>query len=264
MNASHLSPLRVLVTRPEPQQQELVAAIEAAAGHALHLPLIGINAVTPADNPGMLIQQIQQLDNYHILIFVSANAVTHGVAWIDRYWPQFPVGVQLVAIGPSTARQLETALGQPVVFAATGMTTEDLLELPVFADCADKRVAIFRGNGGRDLMAQTLTARGAVVEYLEVYRRQAVAYDPGAYASQINSHHINVLTVTSGESLQYLDQLLGDNKAEMSLLPLLVPSPRVAAQATDLGFQQVVDTGGADVASMMSALESIAAQMTNA
>lgn len=259
MNDQTLATLHVLVTRPLPQQQELVAAIEAAKGHALHLPLIEIKKFTPQQKPADLVGKIQNLDNYHILIFVSANAVRHGVYWIEQYWPQFPTGIRLVAIGPATGRALQEALQQEVVYAEAGATSEDLLQLPVFADVQGKRIGIVRGVGGRELLAQTLQKRGSVVDYVEVYERKMVPYQSGDFIDQLKAKNINVLTVSSGESLQYLAQLLGDNKAEMSLLPLLVPSPRVAEQAHFLGFNHVIQTRGADVDSYMRALSDLAA-----
>lgn len=267
MSNTSLAALHVLVTRPlmrpeaQPasQKQELVSAIEAAGGHALHLPLIAIRKFTPQDNPSQLIARIQNLDNYQILIFVSTNAVQHGVFWIEQYWPQFPVGIQLVAIGPGTARLLTAALHQDVVHADAGVTSEDLLQHPLFTDVKGKRIGIVRGAGGRELLAQTLLQRGAAVDYLEVYERNLVPYKSRAFCEQLTRHRINVLTVSSGESLLHLAELLGDNKAEMSLLPLLVPSQRVAEQAGALGFSHVIQAGGADTASVMTALKDLAA-----
>lgn len=263
MSNTSLAALHVLVTRPAThlasQKQELVAAIEAAAGHVLHLPLIEIRRFTPEDNPSELIGKIQKLDNFHILIFVSTNAVQHGVFWIDRYWPQFPVGIQLVAIGPATAQALTAALHQEVIHSQSGVTSEDLLQHPLFTQVQGKRIGIVRGTGGRELLAQTLLERGATVDYLEVYQRNLVPYQSRDFCEQLRLHKINVLTVSSGESLLHLAELLGDNKAEMSLLPLLVPSQRVADQARALGFSNIIQAGGADVASSMTALMDLAA-----
>lgn len=256
MNKS-LAALHVLVTRPAPQQRELVAAILAAQGHVLHLPLIEIRALDPEDAPAALIDSMQQLNQFNILIFVSSNAVRHGVSWIKQYWPQFPESIELVAIGPGTAGELKLALDWNVLHSAAGTTSEDLLQLPVFTDVKGKRIGIVRGHGGRELLAQTLRDRGAIVEYVEVYTRQPVPYATEEFIEQLHRQQVNVLTVSSGESLQYLAELLGDNKAQMSLLPLLVPSQRVAEQADALGFARVINTGGADAKSCMTALANL-------
>lgn len=257
MNDTPLAALHVLVTRPTPQQEELVAAILAAQGQVLHLPLIEIRPLESRNTPAALIESIQNLNQFDILVFVSSNAVRHGVHLIEQYWPRFPEGIKLVAIGPGTARELTVALGQNVIHAEAGTTSEDLLQLPVFADVKGKRIGIVRGRGGRELLAQTLRDRSAEVEYIEVYTRQLVSYTTQDFIRQLLQHQVNVLTVSSGESLQYLAELLGDNKGQMSLLPLLVPSQRVAEQASSLGFARVINTGGADVVSFMIALANL-------
>lgn len=257
MKATPLAALHVLVTRPTPQQEELVAAIQAAHGQVLHLPLIEIRALDSQNEPTALINLIRNLNQFDILIFVSSNAVRHGVHWIRKYWPRFPQGIELVAIGPGTARELTVALDQKVLHAEAGSTSEDLLQLPVFTDVNGKRVGIVRGRGGRELLAQTLRDQDAIVEYMEVYTRQPVAYATEDFIRQLQRHQVNVLTVSSGESLQYLAELLGDNKGQMSLLPLLVPSQRVAEQAGSQGFAQIINTGGADVVSYMTALANL-------
>ena len=49
--------------------------------------------------------------------------------------------------------------------------SEALLELPQLTDVNGRRVIIFRGDGGRELLGETLAARGASVEYVSCYRR---------------------------------------------------------------------------------------------
>lgn len=257
MSAKSLAGLNILVTRPTPQHRELVSAIEASNGQALHLPLLAIDSLRGSAEVSAIKSKILELDRYEILIFVSANAVEFGVEWIERYWPQLPTPMELVAIGPSTAQLLSSRLAQKVVHAESGMTSEDLLRIPVLSNIANQRIGIVRGLGGRELLAATLRARGATVDYLEVYQRSVVPYQSSAFNEQIKANAINVLSVTSSESLDRLAVLLGDNKAQMSLLPLLVPSPRVAQRARDLGFQKLVDAGGADVESTMAALATL-------
>lgn len=260
MSSKSLASLHVLVTRPAPQQEPLVAAIEAAAGHVLHRPLLEIRPLPEGPGAATLKSRILELDRYQILIFVSLNAVHYGVARIEDLWPQFPTGIQLAAIGPTTAASLESLLQVPVLQASAGVTSEDLLSLPELTAVSDKRIGIVRGHGGRELLADTLRQRGAEVDYLEVYERHLVSYPGAEFYAELQEHRINVLTVSSGESLAQLVAILGDNKAEMTLVPLLVPSGRVAQQAMDYGFRRVIDTGGVDVESTLAALEMLVPQ----
>lgn len=255
---SSLTGLNVLVTRPQAQQQSLCDAIEAGGGRAISLPLIEISPVSDASELEKIKTSIRSLDNYHLLIFISTNAASYGAQWINDYWPQFPIDVAVVAVGPTTARTVSALLDCKVISSDSGMTSEDLLKLPVFDDVSDKRIAIFRGSGGRELLADTLRSRGGEVDYIEVYRRTAIDYAREELLKLTEVNSINVLSITSSESLKQLLAILGDNKAELSLLPLLVPSSRLAEEARTCGFSSVINAMGADELSFIAALESLA------
>lgn len=66
--------------------------------------------------------------------------------------------------------------------------SEALLELPEFAAqaVAGKKVLILRGNGGRELLAETLRQRGAQVCAVTCYHRSPPALDgePNVVAAQ--------------------------------------------------------------------------------
>lgn len=96
------------------------------------------------------------------------------------------------------------------------------------------------------------------MDYLEVYQRAPIHYETDEFYQRLKASSVNVLSVTSGESLDKLLAILGDNKGELSLLPLLVPSSRVAEQAQRAGFGTVIDVRGADESSFITALESLA------
>jgi uroporphyrinogen-III synthase len=260
MTPKSLSAYKVLVTRPVAQQKALVEAIEVQGGSAFSFPLIQIDPINETTQRRILKNQIQQLDNYHVLIFISTNAVQQGAQWIHNYWPQFPVSIAVIAVGPTTAELVTAEFNCQVIHSENGMTSEDLLTLDELNEkqVKGKKIGIFRGIGGRELLANTLTGRGASVDYLEVYRRSAVEYRASELRELIRQENINVLSITSGESLNLIVQQLGDNKAEFSLLPLLVPSQRIADQAKENGFQRVINAYGASELSFIAALESLA------
>ena len=154
----------VLVTRPEQQQAELIAALEAWGAQTIPLPLLSISPPSEGAPAAKLRRSLLELDLFDSLLFVSTNAVRAGVASIEDYWPQFPVGLHILAIGPSTAALARELLGCDVAVAAGGSSSEELLASGLLGDLKGKRVGIFRGEGGRDALAEGIRQRGGPVE----------------------------------------------------------------------------------------------------
>jgi len=253
MNPKPLSGLTVLITRPSNQGEGMQRAIESNGGKVLPLPLIEIKALNDAQAIQELKDKVLQLDSYQALIFVSNNAVGYGGELINNFWPQFPVGVDVIAVGPTTADAAREKLVCEVSQPSSGMTSEDILDLPQLQHVKEKKIGIVRGQGGRELLANTLRERGAIVDYLESYRRIPVNHTGAEFCAALQKAGVNVLTVSSGESLDRLTHLLMDNR-KIQQLNIVVPSERVERQAEQAGYQRVHNAGGADVLSFVSAL----------
>lgn len=254
MSPNPLSGLIILVTRPSNQVDKMRREVESAGAKVLSLPLIEIKALNDAQGIQNLKDKVLQLDSYQSLIFVSNNAVSFGGEVINNYWPQFPIGIDVIAVGPTTAEAARDQLGCEVIQPSSGMTSEDVLRLSQLQDVNGKKVAIVRGQGGRELLADTLRERGAIVDYLEAYSRLPVDYASADFCNRLQEAGVNVLTVSSGESLDRLTQLLADNTKMKQQLHLLVPSERVERQAEEAGYQRVHNASGADPLSFISAL----------
>jgi uroporphyrinogen-III synthase len=261
-----LNNLTILVTRPDAQQHALLEAIAGAGGQSVSFPLLSIEGIEEKKAISSLRRQVENLDRFNLLIFISTNAAQFGCDLIDSYWPQFPVGIEVLAVGPSTAEAVKERLACSVISSQTGMASEDLLELPELKAVAGKRIALFRGVGGRELLAATLRERGAEVEYFEVYKRTTVAYADDALVNKIEATGVNVITAFSGESLNRLLQLATTDEQRKRLLaiPVLVPSERVADLAAAEGFSSVYNANGANVAATLSTLQKIAAEADKA
>lgn len=258
---SPLSGLRVLVTRPDPQHQTTCSAITGEGGAAFHFPLIKIEAISSDEAIQSIKSKIENLDHYQVLIFISNNAAYYGANWITEFWPQFPVGVQVVAVGPSTARKVSSELNCTVVHSEQGASSENILDLDQLKEVAGKKIAIFRGIGGRELLAETLLSRGAEVDYFEVYQRTPADNSSEQLASTLVAENINVISVTSSESLHRLVDLINTSNLADSVvkkIPLIVPSSRVAEIAKQLGFFAVKIAKGAEVEATINALQELA------
>lgn len=249
-----LEDLNVLLTRPSNQVSSLVAAVTQLGARVCQLPLIEIEVVKDEKKLQIIKNRIVNLDSYELAIFISTNAATLGIQWIEKYWPQLPAGLSAFAVGPSTAAVLEK-LDWSVLHPLKGVTSEDLLVLPQLEQIAGKKVALFRGEGGRELIAETLRGRGATVDYIELYRRTEPQYTSEYFSSLLAQQAVNLIVITSMQMLDALVLLVGDNKELLCLIPLLVPSSRVLQCARQAGFKQVLNMDGANDDAILQSLQ---------
>lgn len=241
----------ILVTRPAHQADALCALIEAAGGRAVRFPVLEIRAA--ADVAGVQ-AGLARLDGYHLAIFVSANAVQYTLdALMSRCWPP---DVEIAAVGAATASALQRHGLHVTYCPAQGFTSEALLALPGLQQMTGKRVLILRGNGGRDLLRAALAARGAQVEYLEVYRRVQPDIDPTPWLARLAAGDIAAVLITSNESLRKLLAIIGTlGVAQLRATPLIVGNVRTRELARELGVESPVAVAAdAGDAAMVAAL----------
>jgi uroporphyrinogen-III synthase len=252
MTGSASGPLqgaRIVVTRPARQAAGLAQQIAVLGGTPVMFPAIVI--LPPADRSAIERAQ-RDLAQYDYAVFVSANAVEYGVG-DPASWPAHLVAL---APGPGTATALaDVGIGQ-VRIPATTMDSEGLLALPELADVKGKRIVIYRGGGGRDLLGEALAGRGAQVDYVECYRRAKPYGDFGSMAAAWQAGEIDALTLTSSEGLDNLWELFdGLSRPNMTATPTFVPHARIAQRARTLGFRRVAVTAPTDAGLLASLLE---------
>ena len=262
-HSESLSGLKVLITRPKQQSETLASAVRNLGGDTFDFPLLEISAIKDEFKVSALEQKVKNLDGYDKLIFISKNAVVYGAEVINKNWSDLPTVSEVIAIGPSTAKLATDFFGCEVVHPNSGSTSEDLIALPCLANVTQKRIAIFRGEYGREFLADSLIDRGAEVEYLDVYQRSATKRRGRELLKIISENHVNVLTITSGDSLKVLNRLFLESRdrcSELFSIPIIVPSARVNRLAEELGFEQVSLAQGADTGAMVFALHEIASE----
>jgi uroporphyrinogen-III synthase len=244
---------RLLLTRPAAESAQLAASLAAAEVFSCSLPLLEIEALRETPEQRAL---ILDLDRYCAVIVVSKPAARLGAQLLERYWPQPPLAINWFAVGAGSAGVLSEH-GLAVRFPACADASEALLDMPELAAALavpSPRVLIMRGEGGRELIAERLRGQGVTVDYLQLYRRNSLAYGPAVLLERVRAQRLNALLVSSGEGLAQLVQLAGTDWPALSKLVLLVPSARVAEQARAAGAQNVVDCRGANATALLAAL----------
>jgi uroporphyrinogen-III synthase len=239
----------IVVTRPVRQAAGLVRRLAALGGTPLVWPAIVI--LPPAD--GAPLTRVQrELATYDIAVFVSANAVEYGVG--DP--AQWPANLAIFAPGPGTAEALAAVGLAHVHVPVDSYDSEGLLALAELRDVTGRRVIIFRGDRGRELLIDTLRERGAHVDYVACYRRAAPQSGAEGLLAALREGRVDAVTLTSSEGLDNLLAALGaDGRARLSQVPIFVPHRRIAEHAKAVGLRTVITTPGSDAGLIAGLLE---------
>lgn len=246
--------MTILVTRPAPQSEALVSRLRALGRVAWSFPLIEF---TPGRELNMLGQALGALDDGDLAFALSQHAVSFAQSQLQQQRLCWPTAPRYFAIGRTTALALHQVSGADVRYPLDREISEVLLQLPELQNIAGKKALILRGNGGRELLAETLTARGADVTLCECYQRSAIHYDGAEEAMRWQSRGVSTIVVTSGEMLQQLWTLIPLWYRESWLLKcrLLVVSERIAKLAREMGWQEIQVADSADNDALLRALQ---------
>jgi uroporphyrinogen-III synthase len=234
----------IVVTRPRDQAAGLAALIEAAGGRAFLYPAIEIEDVS---DPAAALHAVETLAQFDLAIFVSPTAVKKSFELLKKGRTTWPAGLRAAAVGQGSRDELRRHGIQSVLAPESGADSEALLALAELAAVAGKRIVIFRGEGGRELLGDTLAARGAKVEYAACYRRALPRIDVGPLLAAWAQGAVHAVTVSSATGLGNLLAMLGEpGRALLDGTPVFVPHARVAEQARRLGIRSPVLAGPAD------------------
>lgn len=241
----NLTGLCVLNPRPARQAHALTAALTQAGADVLELPLLEI---VELELSAAAREQVLSLDRYDATLFVSANAARLGLAAIADYWPQWPHALPAYAVGPATKALLDDA-GLSAV-APEQEDSEGLLALAGLTDVAGQRLLLLRGDAGRELLPETLRARGAQVDVLPLYTRRLPSDTLARW--QACSVRPDVVLLSSALIWQHWQQIAG----AAALQPVLIAvSQRLATQVRDAGAEQVCCSDGATPQAWLHALQ---------
>jgi uroporphyrinogen-III synthase len=224
----------IIITKPVGQGESLKERLEAKGARVLHFPS---TEILPITNAADLPLSLEQLERYHYAIFISPNAVEYAAQFTDL--AALPPKLKVAAIGPGSARALTERGRKPDILPRDGANSEALLRLKALNAVDGKRVLIVRGQGGRELLAETLEERGADVDYAEVYRRVAPKLDRTEITQWFREGEDDVIIVTSREALLNLERMLSPTLTPyLKSAQLLVSSPRLVKLTAAFGIRR--------------------------
>ena len=239
MSSKVLSGIGIAITRPAEQAKKLCALIEQAGGTPILFPLIEI---TPLKDYSQFETAISDIETFDWAIFISSNAVQNGMPRLIKHG--IPHTLKFAAIGPVTATELQSFGVKEVLVPKDRFDSESLLTMPEMTNVAGKKILIVRGVGGRDVLAETLKARGAQVTFAECYQRINPQTNCDLLAQLWTDKKLHGIVVTSSEAMRHLLDLAGDDEW-LGNVTLFVNHARIAELPLQLGLKvKVADALG--------------------
>ena len=227
---------RILVTRPAHQAENLCRLIAEQNDIAVRFPTL---AIVEVDNLATVQETLAHLEDFDWLIFISSNAVNFALKANDGKIAGLKAR-QIAAIGKATADALNLAGLSVSALPDRNYNSEGLLALPIMHAVCGQKILIIRGENGREVLADTLHARGADVCYLNVYKRIIPNSDSNVVSELLEQRQLDVISVTSSEILQNLLTMLDvKHHSQLFDLPLIVVSDRIKQVANEMGFKRV-------------------------
>jgi uroporphyrinogen-III synthase len=231
-----LKGLHIAVTRPEDQAASIVDAIDKHGGKAILFPLIAISPLENYDEFDLVMARLEQAD---WAIFISTNAVDNALPKILKKFGKVPENLKFAAIGHQTAKALAPYGVHHVLTPHSRFDSESLLALAEMQHVANQTVIIFRGVGGRDVLAETLKARGANVIFAECYRRTNPQTDTQLLNKLWQQDQLDAIIVTSSEAMRNLLTLAGESEW-LKHITLCVNHARIAELPLQLDLKVLV------------------------
>lgn len=184
---------KVVVTRPFNQAQKILALCDEAGLSGQAVPLIDIAPTKALTTLKIAQEEMKTADG---VILISPTAIEYALNDIE-----WPLNIPAFVVGPGSFACAQKFGVAPLFMPQTTFDSEGLLALPELQHVAGKRFILFRGNGGRDLLTQTLEKRGAVVHCVEAYRRLPVTLSKANWQVLEQS---DAILITSSAALENL------------------------------------------------------------
>jgi uroporphyrinogen-III synthase len=269
-----MSTKTIVVTRPSGQSRQLIEILSKSIEHSgvakrslpeiVSLPLLTIVPKTEDQLADHIATSLKDAD---LAIFVSPNAIECVMRLLERDWQEFskkiiPIGV----MGGSSKLALQNhGIGQeqsptPVLIPKNPekWDSEGLWqELQALGwDWSSKKIIIFKGEGGREWLAETLTKAGAAVEAISTYTRVPLDLDnPAWHVIHEMDFSKSLWLLTSSEAVRYLGQVVKDQFPQgLQSASALCPHHNIADAAEIIGFGEVFTTEPGDEALIKASL----------
>jgi uroporphyrinogen-III synthase len=253
-NIGVLAHVNLLITRPVMPASRTAVRVAALGATPFIFPTI---IIEPPSNAAPLRDALKTITNYYAAIFVSPSAAEMTLAPLGSAALKLPTSLHVFAPGPGTAEELQLRGVTEVSISESSFDSEGLLALSTLQTGAikGKRIVIFRGNDGRELLREELTKRGALVDAITAYHRRPPSTPPTGLIEMLSAKKVNAISAMSSDAVTNLVAIIPTKDRDRLLFDLTVYASheRIAATAKTAGFRNVIETQAGD-AGLITAL----------
>ncbi|GBD11215.1 Uroporphyrinogen-III synthase [bacterium HR23] len=223
---------RILVPRPQGQGESLAERLRSLGAEPLLFPAIRIE---PPENWMPVDDALRRAPAFHWVVFTSANGVRMAMERLQALGlgPEHLRRTRLAVVGPATLQAL-----QHHGLVSTAMPSQFLTEAiaDALGDVHGQRILLLRSEGARKALVDLLTARGAQVEEVAVYR--VVPRQDGAELQRLLAPLPHLVVLTSPSIARALASLALCLQPPVSpgQLPAVCIGPITAISARQEGF----------------------------
>ena len=208
-NSFPLEGKTVVVTRAEGQRLPSRELFEKLGASVLDLPALVIG---PPNEWGPLDDALDELENFHWLIFSSANgvrAVEERLQKKNLSLSKYPKSLKFAVVGRKTAQTLKDH-GVIADFIPPEYVADSLINnFPVSG--AGLKILLPRvQSGGRTILAESFSASGAQVTEVSAYQSSCPKSISKETIDAFDKLEVNAITFTSGKTVLHTAKLLKD------------------------------------------------------
>ena len=207
----------VVVTRAANQQGEARVLLEAEGARVLDLPALVIG---PPDDWGPLDDALDELEDFHWLVFSSTNgvqAVEQRLQRLGSGLARRPQSLKIAAVGRKTAALLDE-LGAAADFVPPRFVADSLIENFPVSGFGLRMLLPRVQSGGRTLLADVFAEAGVRVVEVAAYESRCPDTMPEQTAEAIAGEEVDAICFSSGKTVSHsarlLEQRFGDRWGE--------------------------------------------------
>ena len=197
----------ILVTRSVGQSSQFTELLTSSGATVIEMPTLEIGAPSSWE---ALDNALAHLSDFHWLILTSSNAIDY---FFERLLAQGKdartlANIKIAVVGEKTAQSLKEHCLQPDFIPPDFVADSLVANFP--DELTGKKVLFPRvESGGREVLLEELTAKGAEVVEVPAYQSYCPTSIPPTAEFALQSAIVDVVTFASSKTVQFFYQIVG-------------------------------------------------------